>query len=49
MKKLVAVSVNRERRGVIMKKLVAVSLIVVFLMSVSGGAEASPGPDLRIA
>ena len=31
-----------------MKKLVAVSLIVVFLMSVSGGAEASPGPDLEI-
>ena len=49
MKKLVAVSVNRERRGTIMKKLVAVSLIMVLLMSVSGGAEASPGPDLQIA
>ena len=32
-----------------MKKLVAVSLVVVFLISMSGGAEASPGPDLRIA
>ena len=48
MKKLVAVPLDRERRGTIMKKLVAVSLIVVFLMSVSGGAEASPGPDLEI-